>query len=249
MASLPHIKLINLDRSSDRLDRFREWNGHLENVTRFSGADGLKLDRAELVRSGYIADDLSYGAGTLGCAISHLRLWELAVRENRSITIFEDDVVVAHCFEDMASRAMSDLPANWDFIKWGFSINPLYAWLDVGVSRVRLEGYGEPAPQDAASLRTFQRRENVGGPVRMLHSFALFAYSISAKGARTLLEYCLPLRNRLIEFPDAGVICDATGIDVLVNGAFPQMQAFMFLPHLIGRYDQDDSVRKTLDRI
>jgi GR25 family glycosyltransferase involved in LPS biosynthesis len=240
------IHVINLDRTTERWRRFNEWNGHL-NTLRSPAADGASLDREGLFRAGYTAEGLAYAPGTLGCAISHIKLWELAVRENRPLTVLEDDIAVARHFEAAAAGALAMLPSDWDFIKWGWTINPLFAWLDVGVSRVRLQGYGQLAYEDSESIRAFQDIQSACAPVRMLHSFGLFAYSISPKGAQAALEYCLPLRNRLITFPDAEVTVDATGIDVLLCGAYPQMQAFVALPSLAVHADENGSIRKEMD--
>jgi GR25 family glycosyltransferase involved in LPS biosynthesis len=247
-AEVPPIHLINMDRSSDRLSRFREINGHLSGVVRVAAVDGCAISRGSWEASRYLSTDLSsYKPGTLGCAISHIKLWEVAARENRPLTVLEDDVAVARHFETAAASAIAMLPSDWDFIKWGWTINPLFAWLDVGVSRVRLQGYGKPVYDDKESIKTFQDIQTSCAPVRMLHSFGLFAYSISPKGAQTALEYCLPLRKRLINFPDAGVTVEANGIDVLLCGAYPQMQAFVALPSLVVHADEESSIRKTMD--
>jgi GR25 family glycosyltransferase involved in LPS biosynthesis len=243
---IPSAYVINLDSTPKRWCQFAERNGHL-NVTRFPGADGASLDRMALLQAGYIAEDLSWPPGTLGCAISHIRLWELAVRESRPLTILEDDIAVAHHFEPAAAVTLSALPADWDFVKWGWLINPAFAWLDVGISRVTLHGYGAPAYQDKESIKAFQNTETTSVPVRMLHSFGLHAYSISPKGARCALDYCLPLRNRMITFPDAGITTTATGVDVLLCGVYPQMQAFVALPSLVIVADEEGSVRKAID--
>ena len=95
--ALGRIYLINLDRSVDRLRHFNEANKHIE-FTRFAAVDGATLNRATLVERGYVNDDLPYGAGTLGCAMSHIGLWEIAAGENRSITVFEDDVIISRRF-------------------------------------------------------------------------------------------------------------------------------------------------------
>jgi hypothetical protein len=75
------------------------------------------------------------------------------------------------------------------------------------------------------------------------------AYSVSPKGARALLDYCLPLRGeRLIPFPGTGVVIKDTGIDCAVNGAFISMQAFVCVPPLVLHDDEDASVRLEANR-
>lgn len=76
-SGLSPIHLINLDRSTERVRRFRELNGHLTDITRIPATDGSTLDRKALEVSGYITGDLSYGAGALWCAFSHVRLSEM----------------------------------------------------------------------------------------------------------------------------------------------------------------------------
>jgi GR25 family glycosyltransferase involved in LPS biosynthesis len=247
MNGLPPMHLINLDRSTDRLRHFRERNGHLENVVRVPAVDGSALDREALISSGYINRDLAYASGTLGCAMSHLKLWEMAASQNQSITIFEDDIVIAHQFEKRAREVMSGLSKDWDIIHWGYGLNPSYVWVDLGVSRVRLNCYGRPGYQGEEGLRNFQAEEYSSAPVKLLHSFGMLGYSISPKGARAALEYCLPLRQRMIEFPDAGVRILDRGIDTALDGEYPTLQAFICVPPLLIAEPAQESVRKKID--
>jgi GR25 family glycosyltransferase involved in LPS biosynthesis len=246
MNALPPIHLINLNRSIERLRRFREWNGHLENIVRVPATDGSALDREALIRSGYITGDLPYGAGTLGSAISHLKLWEMAASQDKSITIFEDAIVVSHHFENNARKILSEVPEDWDFIQWGYAFNPLFIWVDLGISKVRFEGYG---PRNYwGALQEFQAEEFSPAPVKLLHSFGIMGYSISAKGARAALEYCLPLRNRFISFPDAGVTRQDTAIDITLCGLYPSLKAYICIPQLLIRCDEQESVREAIDK-
>jgi glycosyl transferase family 25 len=119
MTELPCIHLINLDRSPERLLRFRDYNSHLKEIVRVSATDGATVDRAALVSSGYINRDLPYSDGTLGCAMSHVKLWEMAASQDRSLTIIEDDIVVSLHFEARAREILAAVPADWDFIQWG----------------------------------------------------------------------------------------------------------------------------------
>jgi GR25 family glycosyltransferase involved in LPS biosynthesis/glycosyltransferase involved in cell wall biosynthesis len=244
---LPPIHLINLDRSTERLLRFNEYNGHLGNVIRVPAADGSALDREALINSGYITADLPYPAGTLGCALSHLKLWEMAVSQDRSVTIFEDDIVVSHQFEKRARQVLSVVPDDWDIIQWGYVFNPSFIWVDLGVSKAKLEGYGERNYRDSARLRAFQAEQFPVAPVRLLHSFGLQGYSISAKGARAALAYCLPFRKRLIEFPGARVTINDIASDCTLCGLYPELKAYACVPPLLIEIG-DDSARKAIDR-
>jgi GR25 family glycosyltransferase involved in LPS biosynthesis len=247
-SGLPPIYLINLDRSTERRRRFRELNGHLTDVTRVPGMDGSTLIREALEKSGYITCDLSYGAGALGCALSHVRLWETAAAQNRPMTIFEDAVAVSYRFEKTAADLLASLPVDWDVVLWGYSLNPLYVWVDLGISKARLHVYGPTRYGDANGIQKFQNEQFHGGLFRLLHAFGTFGYSISASGARTALEYCRPLRDRWITFPDAGVRTRDVGIDVALCGLYPSLRAFICVPPLIVRCQDQASVRKEINK-
>jgi Glycosyltransferase family 25 (LPS biosynthesis protein) len=244
---LPPIHLINLDRSPARLQSFREWNGHLKNVERVSASDGSALARSDLIRSGHVAADFVCGPGSLGCAISHIKLWELAAGENRALTIVEDDAIASLHFAAAARRVMSDLPPDWDFVKWGWTPN-LGAWLDINGSRVRVQGQGKPEHRDLDTLRSFQAGAVAAAPIRMLQSFGLFGYSISPAGARAALQFCLPLCKRMVEPPVAGAATEAAGFDEILSAAYPRMRAFLCMPSLMLHSYGDESVRMQLDR-
>src|SRR5271170_2990165 len=233
MSRLPPMHLINLDRSTERLRLFRERNGHLENVVRVPAIDGSELDREELIISGYISRDLDYGNGSLGCAMSHLKLWEMAASQERSITIFEDDAVTSYQFERVAQETMSKLPGDWDIIQWGCNFTPAFVWVDLGISKARLHCYGPKRYQGEAGLREFQAEEFSPAILKLLHSFGTTGYSISAKGARAALEYCRPLENGLILFPDARVQISNLEIDNVLCGLYPMLQAFISMPQLV----------------
>ena len=247
MPGLPPIHLINLDRSTERLHRFQERNFHLPKIVRVPAVDGSALDREELIRTGVINRDLPYAAGTLGCAMSHLRLWKMAASQNQNITIFEDDIVVAHQFEARAQKILSLVPKDWDFILWGHSFNPLFVWFDQGISKARLQGYGARRYQTAGEQQLFQTQESLSVPLKLLHSFGTLGYSISAEGARSALKYCLPLCDRFVDFPDAGVTTRDEGIDVVLCGLYPTLNAFICIPPLLIHSDDEESVRKDID--
>lgn len=245
--ALSRIYLINLDRSADRLRQFSEANKHIE-FARFAAVDGATLDRATLVESGYAKDDLPYGPGTLGCAMSHIRLWEIAAGENRSITVFEDDVVISRRFYDRASEIVAALPIDWDFIQWGYWLNKhrLSIWLDFKMTKVRIDGYGPWNWRTTAEQQAFQLSDFLVSSAKLVHSYGLFGYSISPRGATRALRHCLPLQKRLIKFED-GLNRNDAGIDVPLCSLYPEMNAYVCLPQLVIPLGQDESARKQID--
>ena len=114
------MHVINLDRSTKRLRLFNERNQHLGEVTRVTALDGSTLDREKLIRTGYLTEDCPYLAGALGASMSHVKLWGMAASQDRSITVFEDDIAVSHHFIPRATALLSVLPEDWDFVQWGY---------------------------------------------------------------------------------------------------------------------------------
>jgi GR25 family glycosyltransferase involved in LPS biosynthesis len=243
---LPPTYLINMDRSTDRLSRFWRRNTHLSGVTRIAAVDGGAVSRDAWEHLGYISSDLShYKPGAIGCALSHVRLWEAAATIGAAITVLEDDAAVSHHFNRCAPQVLSLLPSDWDFIAWGFNFPPSYVWVDLGVSKAKLMPYGARQYKTDEGVEEFQQKDFAGGPVRLLHAFGTSGYSISALGARKALEYCRPLRSRFITFPEADVRTPDAGIDSALCGLYPSIKAFVCLPPLIvPRATEPSSIRE-----
>jgi GR25 family glycosyltransferase involved in LPS biosynthesis len=241
---LAEIHLINLDRSVDRLDMFKERNAHLENVLRVSAVDGMAIDRRALQENGTITDDLPYGGGTLGCALSHIQLWHKAVEFDRFVTVFEDDTISAANFAEESEKILSNLPEDWEFIQWGWNFDPLHLWVDLDFSKANLRFYDRRFAHDPIAFQQARLRREA---VKLVHSFGAMSYSVSPTGARKLLEGCLPLRKQRIPFPDTGIVNHDTGIDVAMCAVYPSMQAFLCIPPLVVHDNITPSVRKTTD--
>ena len=233
----PHV--INLDRSVDRMTKFRQRNPFLDFI-RVSAVDGSLVDREQLVKDGIISEDVLYAPGSLGCALSHVGLWKKAVEQNKIVTIFEDDAICSLFFNEESEKILSILPEDWDIVQWGANFHPLFMWLDFEFSKAKLEFYDRSYSKDTLA---FQRTRYSPSPVRIAHSFGLMAYSVSPKGARAVIEYCLPLKNRVIAFPGTGVAIKDTGIDCPMCGAYGSMQAFTCLPPLVVHDDEQTSDR------
>ncbi|TPJ35329.1 glycosyltransferase family 25 protein [Mesorhizobium sp. B2-6-5] len=242
----PKIHLINLDRSVERWSRYQSNNWHLmHNTVRVSAVDGTSLDRAALVEEGLITSDCPYPPGTLGCALSHINLWKLSASENKTITIFEDDVRSSFRFMEESADILSQAPADWDMIQWGWIFDPSFIWLDFGFSKAKLDFYDRRYTNRTA---LFQSEKFARSLIKVEHSFGLQAYTITPRGARILLEKCLPLRRKLIPFPGTAVVLDDTGIDCAMCAAYGSMQAFLCMPPLVILDDEQSSDRVATDQ-
>jgi hypothetical protein len=120
--------------------------------------------------------------------------------------------------------------------------------VDLGISKAKISQYGDRRYQGAEGQRQFQTEDRFSYPVRMLHSFGLQGYLISANGARAALDYCLPLRNRMIHFPEAGVSTPDVAVDIALSGFWPNLKAFICLPPLVISSEGEESVRTLMDK-
>jgi len=224
------IHLINLDLSVDRLRKFHIRNSDLGSVLRVSAIDGRELDRSKLIADGIITNDLPYSPGSLGCSLSHISLWQKAVSQNTIVTIFEDDAICTRKFREKANIFLSKVPRDWELILWGFDHAQKFIWVNLGFSNAKFEFYTEKSAEQTIDIQT---SEFSSIPIKIAHSFGLYGYSVTPKGARTLLNFCLPLRKRFISFPGTGVVIDDICVDCTMCGIYSTMQAFACVPPLV----------------
>lgn len=236
------IRVINLDRSPERLAEFKRTNLHLSCVERVRAVEGRSLDLQRLVKDGIMTPDLMgpdfYSAGALGLAMSHLGLWDLAIEKNCALTIAEDDAIFHHRFEEDSSRIMSDLPADWDFILWGFNWD-LFTCFEMipGVSSC-LAQFEEGRMR--RSVEAFQNQQLIMPQAfPLVWAFGTACYSISPKGARELKSRLLPLRPIVIPIPEARRAPPfsghfrAVGIDNHMCSVHRHIKSFVCIPPLV----------------
>nr|WP_244662018.1 glycosyltransferase family 25 protein [Mesorhizobium huakuii] len=180
----------------------------------------------------------------MGCALSHIGLWKLAVSENKTITIFEDDVRASFRFVEESANILSQAPESWDLIQWGYIYDPLFLWVNLGFSKAKLEFY-DRRYNNKPTL--FQAEKFSRSLIKVEHSFGTQAYTVTPRGARILLEKCLPLRSRQIPFSGTAVILDDTGIDCAMCAAYGSMQAYVCMPPLVIHDTEPPSDRADTD--
>ena len=222
-----HLRLINLDRTPERLAAFRARHPDLP-VERVPASDGERLDRAACVADGLITADNTYRPGALGCALSHIHLWRRCVAEGVASHVVEDDVTLRHDFLPAANAILSRLP-NWDFVLWGHNLDwPVQVEAAPGLGVVILQ-YDhqtvEPGP--------FRAPGPIPAAMRLISATGTGCYSISPAGAERLLTACLPIgaapARYLAKHPTALM---NSGIDVEMSRHYADMNAYVAFPVL-----------------
>lgn len=110
---LPPIYAINRDRDVKRWQRLKQMTkraGLSDEVQRFSAISGKDISIEELKkRSTWIGRQLQ-PLGVLGCAMSHISLWEKMVAEDIPMAIiFEDDVELVDNFRERLEESLQKL--------------------------------------------------------------------------------------------------------------------------------------------
>jgi GR25 family glycosyltransferase involved in LPS biosynthesis len=226
------VSCLNLDRSPERLASFMKFNSHLTNVHRVAAVDGNSYSRKDLQAAKVIEGEMAdYTNGALGCALSHLCQWEVASRGQEPLTLSEDDAIFHHQFEQLASRVLASLPADWDIIQWGWNFDSILAFdLMPGVSNC-VGAFDQAGLR--ANLTTYQTLDLNPVPYRLQRSLGTVCQSISPAGAAKLLRHCLPIRKMETYYPLLNRTLPNKGIDNMMNELYPRINAYVCIPPLV----------------
>tara|TARA_Y100001958_G_C21077724_1_gene435075 strand:+ start:48 stop:878 length:831 start_codon:yes stop_codon:yes gene_type:complete len=111
------IYYINLDRRKDRDKKCRNElskSNLLKNYKRFSAVDGKDVQLDKYLH--FNVDNMEKKRGWIGCAESHIALWEKCVELNKNILVFEDDVILKDDYNQNMNISLNNLPDNFDII-------------------------------------------------------------------------------------------------------------------------------------
>lgn len=176
---------ITLERRQDRWRRFQDQSGiDGLNLKRFTGVDGktidvTKDDRIALCTKRNILANVRRSheeldsVGGVGCALSHIAVWQWMVDNNQEVClIFEDDAVVPPDFVERANKCITNSTILKDPKKWDM-------WLLGGIWDKLTKIPGEP------------KAIRVG-------EFVLFhAYVMTLHGAKRLLKDVYPIHSHI----------------------------------------------------
>src|SRR5260221_786264 len=225
-----NIAVINLDRSPRKLEEFERANRGVIAFERFSAADGLPLPREKLVADALLHADLKYTAGAIGCALSHMTLWKLAVATAKPLTVCEDDAHFNKDFTRFAAEAVAKLAGKFDLILWGWNFDSVLVFDLWGISSCA-------AIFDASQMLDVVDRFKTVNYIPTLYTlqraYGLVCYTISPKGAAALLQKALPLRPMDVFFPGLNKTMPNTGLDVVLSSLYPQITALVSFPPLV----------------
>jgi hypothetical protein len=176
---------VNLTRRTDRFafinNEIKKSNVLTNYIQRWEALDGRDihpsiLPRDVLTKRG--CDDIMSGVpnarglsltpGGLGYYLTHAKIFEHAVENNKTIFVMDDDVVVNDDFDILLANVLKDLPETFDFCYLGY--------------------YETPFTKDKQLDNVFIPKGQICGP---------HGYIVSPTGASKLLKYIYPMDIQL----------------------------------------------------
>lgn len=236
-----NFQIISLDNQPDRYESFLLRNLRQDcSFIKFSALDGKALNRDYLIDKGVISCELDYQTGALGCAMSHLSLWNLAIQTNSIIHIAEDDAVFRNDLSQVMLQMLeSPLAKDFDLIYWGYNrdLNFEFDILGLGNCMVVMN---EKVIKNEDNLLDFQSSLSQVFLAKSKRVFGALCYSISPKGAEKLISLGLPLRPMTIDVAlgdglggNRDLIFRNVGIDNLMGVLLQaQLNSLMVFPPL-----------------
>jgi len=230
---MPSLKVISLERSTERRAEFCRRNGHLD-FEFMRAVDAMALPKSAIAATGLFEPGLPYSVGAHGAALSHYLLWDLAINTGRALTVAEDDAIFRLDFVRTHDALLEDL-RDWDIVLWGWNMDSILAMQ--GMPGMTAAMYFDTV-HVLERVEEFQSFSGRPGLFRLDKCFGLPAYSISPAGAAKLKAQCFPLARYSVNFPLLGDVTNY-GIDVATARAYPAINAFVSFPPLaITRNDQ-----------
>ncbi len=224
------IVVINLDRSPRKLEEFDRANRGVIAYERFPAVDGLSPATRALATDSTFHPDLNYTPGAIGCALSHIALWRRTVAANKPATICEDDANFNKDFMRFAGEAVTKLAGKFDLILWGWNFDSVLTFDLWGISSCTAMFDANQMLSGIERFKTINFTPTLYGLQR---AYGCVCYTISPKGASTLLSRGLPLRPMEVFFPGLNKMMPNTGIDVVMSSLYPQMIALVSFPPLV----------------
>ena len=119
--NIDKIYVINLEKNKDRLKKFMKCAKKANvNVKRFDAVNGKELSKNDPYVIKYFGKNSNLNPGQIGCALSHIKIWEDAIKNNyNNIIVFEDDAIIPKDFWYRFNKAYYELPKNWEMLLLG----------------------------------------------------------------------------------------------------------------------------------
>jgi GR25 family glycosyltransferase involved in LPS biosynthesis len=219
--------VINLERRKDRLDIFKTTHPYMKNKTYvWKATDGRALTLTPDIIHCFRNNDFGWKKAVMGCALSHLGLWEKLANdtEAKSYLILEDDVRFTASWQEWWSAHASDMPANADVVYLGGVLPPNKPAFPHIIEAINPH-FGRVKPNTI-----------FGGSVeRRYFHFCNYAYLLTQSGAKKLVQ--------LVK--DRGIF--TSGDHMIVNHGDDMLNIYFTTPLLATCFQEDDPTYQKSD--
>jgi GR25 family glycosyltransferase involved in LPS biosynthesis len=212
--------VINLEHRKDRLEKFKQ-NPNLKDFAYvWKATDGRKLTMNTNLARLFRDNDFKWKKSVMGCAISHMGLWEKLANDPvaKSYLIMEDDVRFSPDWYAKWMSAASHIPADTDVIYLGGVLPP---------NKPALPQVTEPVNPYFARVA---KNSLFGGVNRRYFHFCNYSYILTQNGARKLIK--------LIQ--QRGIF--TSGDHMIVNHGDGYLNLYFTTPLLTDCLQEDDPV-------
>lgn len=233
------IFVISLERSMDRKTRFDHYNSKYIKYTYHNAVDGKTIDIHKLDSTILKRGSKNYSAGTIGCALSHLQLWDKCIELNKPIVIMEDDAIVSSDYNKHINHLMHNLvPKKWDIIQLNYNFDSVLSYNNTNYETCNC--VFNKHKMTKTDILNFTNTKINTTIAKLNVCFGMSAYVISPDGAKQLKEKCFPLDNRVIHLPFLNKIMCFT-IDCMMNSIYKDILAYVcIIPFVITPHISDD---------
>ena len=226
-----NIWVINLDRTPDRYQRFRQYNDAFIGHRRLPAIDGTNVSRDELAARNILAPPVPYSPGGVGNLLSHLSLWEHCIREDRVVTVCEDDAIFNHQFQNITNILYGLCKGLFDIVYWGWNFDsPVKFDLLPGGNPTVLHADQTTLRQSVDNFRS----GNIASSLYRLHElYGVICYSISPRGARKIISNLFPIQQQNVFSSAMNRPVGNHAVDVSLNALHPRLDSLLCLPPLV----------------
>jgi len=234
------IFVISLERSLERKIIFDNYNSKYINYTYYKAVDGKTINIDTLDPTILKKNSINYSACAIGCALSHLQLWEKCIELDRPIIIMEDDAIVSRDFKKHMNNLMNNLvPKMWDIIQLNYNFDSILSYNNTNYETCNcVFNKHKMTKTDIVNFVNTKINTTIA---KLNFCFGASAYVISPNGAKKLKESCFPMDNRSINIPFLQKFNCYT-IDSMMNSIYKDILAyvciipFVITPHISDEY-------------
>jgi len=234
-----------MDAGSPRFKAFRQANPGLQ-VEVLIGSRGASMSQDERIAQGLVTAELARSGllheGTLGCALSHRRLWQEACQLPGGMLILEDDVVCHPRLVEWIEKHHASLLQS-DITHFGLNTDSIVTTL-TSQGLVQTSVFDPKYPDQAWIARAHQST-----PIsevrfeRLFKGFGMCCYFVSPVGAQALLNKVFPLTLAASPIPLITKAMPGSSIDRRLNAFYASMRAGVTRPFMAYTPNDDSSTK------